>query len=104
MFIDPMLLADCKDPFESDRHIAELKMDGIRGILDVNSSTRLYTRHHNEVTSRFEEITAAAAAAAPKGTVLDGEFFVSDVRTGAPDFAATMSRFMSKRPSAVTPD
>lgn len=97
MYVDPMLLVDCKEVFESDQHIAELKLDGIRGILDVDSSTRLYTRHQNEVTSRFQEITAAAAASVPQNTVLDGEFFISNPDTGAPDFEATMGRFLSKR-------
>ncbi|MFB5269328.1 hypothetical protein ACE41H_21435 [Paenibacillus enshidis] len=103
MYIDPMRLVDCSTPFESDQHIAELKMDGIRGILDVDVSTRLYTRHRNEITSRFQEITAAATEAAPKNTVLDGELFIGNTETGAPDFAATMSRFLSKRFIAATP-
>ncbi|MFB5678784.1 ATP-dependent DNA ligase [Paenibacillus terreus] len=97
MYVDPMLLVDCPAPFESDQHIGELKLDGIRGILDIDHTTRLYTRHRNEITSRFEEITSAASNATARHTVLDGEFFVSDPDTGAPNFAATMSRFSSKR-------
>jgi len=31
MFIDPMLLDEANEPFGSDEHIAELKIDGIRG-------------------------------------------------------------------------
>lgn len=92
MFIEPMLLEDAKEPFEDDRWIAELKLDGIRTIIVVGDQTRIYTRHHNEIASRFQEIVAAAEAAVPKGTTLDGELIVSDP-DGKPDFEAMMSRF-----------
>lgn len=48
MFIEPMLLKDAKEPFEDDRWIAELKLDGIRTIIVVGDRTRIYTRHHND--------------------------------------------------------
>ncbi|MGG3278969.1 DNA ligase [Paenibacillus solani] len=93
--IHPMLLVDAPNPFESDAHIAELKIDGIRGILEINDKVRLYTRHQNDVSFRYQEITQAAAQATSKGTVLDGEFVVCDTSTGKPDFEATMARFLS---------
>lgn len=93
--IDPMLLADAPEPFESDQHIAELKIDGIRGILSIDKATKLYTRHRNDVSYRYQEITRAAEEAAAEGTILDGEFVVSDLNTGKPDFDATMARFSS---------
>ncbi|WP_103110996.1 ATP-dependent DNA ligase [Brevibacillus reuszeri] len=93
--IDPMLLADAPEPFESNKHIAELKIDGIRGILDIQEQVKLYTRHRNDVSYRYQEITQAAKEAADRGTILDGEFVVSDIDTGKPDFEATMARFSS---------
>ncbi|WP_162487582.1 DNA ligase [Paenibacillus sp. LC231] len=93
--IHPMLLADAPEPFESKAHIAELKIDGIRGILEVEEQVRLYTRHQNDVSYRYQEITQAAAQATGKGTTLDGEFVVCDITTGKPDFEATMARFSS---------
>lgn len=93
--INPMLLADAPEPFESVKHIAELKIDGIRGLLDIQEQVRIYTRHQNDVSYRFQEITQAAIEAAGKGTLLDGEFVVSDINTGKPDFEATMARFSS---------
>ncbi|WP_103110983.1 ATP-dependent DNA ligase, partial [Brevibacillus reuszeri] len=39
--------------------------------------------------------TQAAKEAAGRGTILDGEFVVSDIDTGKPDFEATMARFSS---------
>ncbi|MGM1023192.1 MAG: hypothetical protein ACQEXV_22400 [Bacillota bacterium] len=71
MYIDPMLLEDCKAPFESDRHIAEFKIDGIRNILSYTDQIRMYTRHRNEITSNFEEVVTAAAAATRPGTTLE---------------------------------
>lgn len=103
LFIDPMLLDEVDAPFESDLHIAELKIDGIRGIVGKESRTRIYSRHYNEITSRFAEITEAATAAIATGTKLDGEIVVCDINTGKPDFAATMARFQSTRQKKITP-
>lgn len=103
MFTDPMLLDEVNVPYESDLHIAELKIDGIRGIVGKESKTRIYSRHHNEITSRFDEITEAATAAIDSGTKLDGEIVVCDTSTGKPDFAATMARFQSTRQKKITP-
>ncbi|MGE7828506.1 DNA ligase [Paenibacillus sp. NPDC093718] len=102
--IDPMLLADLKEPFESDDHIAELKLDGIRALLEVDHDrVRLYTRHQNDITFNFEEITKAATSAVSSGTTLDGELVVCDIETGKPDFEAMMSRFQSRPKLGRTP-
>lgn len=103
MYIDPMLLDDAEAPFESKSHICELKIDGIRGILSSQDKVRLYTRHQNEITTRFDELTVAAATAIDHGTILDGEIVVCDVDTGKPDFEATMSRFQSTRRKSQKP-
>ena len=84
--IDPMLVADLKKPFESDQHIAELKLDGIRALLEVLKRSR---RRH--------------ASAVPSETTLDGELVVCDIETGKPDFEATMSRFQSNPKMGRTP-
>jgi DNA ligase 1 len=102
--IDSMLVADLKKPIKSDEHIAELKLDGIRALLEVDADrTRIYTRHQNDITSRFEEVTMAAASAVPSETTLDGELVVCDIETGKPDFEATMSRFQSNPKMGRTP-
>lgn len=101
--IDPMLLVDAPDPFESKAHIAELKIDGIRGILDNEERSKLYTRHQNDVSYRFQEIIKAAEQASGKGTTLDGEIVVCDIDTGKPDFDATMARFLSNPTMERTP-
>ncbi|OMC63701.1 hypothetical protein BK126_26270 [Paenibacillus sp. FSL H7-0326] len=101
MYIEPMLLVDQKEAYESKDSIVELKLDGIRTILSVNDKTRIFTRHNNEITSNFEEVTTAAARAAKAPMVLDGELIVSDLSTGKPDFSAMMSRFSSRSRSKI---
>ncbi|MEH7116881.1 RNA ligase family protein [Neobacillus vireti] len=94
MFISPMLLNKSERPFEDDSYITELKLDGFRSIwTKFDDKVRIYTRHKNEITSKFPELLNLPV---PNGTVLDGEIVVTD-QYGRPDFEATMERFMSKR-------
>lgn len=95
MFISPMLLSKSEQPFDSSDYITELKLDGIRLIYSVDNAgkVRLYSRHKNEVTSKFPELHNLDIS---PGTVLDGELIVTD-SAGKPDFEAMMSRFMSSR-------
>lgn len=95
MFISPMLLQKTDQPFESSDYITELKLDGIRLIytVDLSGKVRLYTRHNNEVTSKFPELLSLDI---PPGTTLDGELIVTDTN-GKPDFESMMSRFQSRR-------
>ncbi|MGM0968642.1 MAG: ATP-dependent DNA ligase [Bacillota bacterium] len=94
MFVSPMLLHSIKEPFDDDSYITELKFDGIRLILSkFNDQIKLFTRHNNEVTSKFPELLDLDI---PNGTVLDGEVIVA-APNGASDFEAIMKRFMSKK-------
>lgn len=52
-----MLLSKSDSPFDEDQYITELKLDGIPLILPkFNNTIKLYTRHNNEVTSKFPEL------------------------------------------------
>ncbi len=83
MCLFPMLLQKVAEPFDDDSYITELKLDGIRIILSkFNNKVRLYTRHNNEVTSKFPELLNIDIS---DGTVLDGEIIVTDP-DGKPDF------------------
>lgn len=94
MFISPMLLHKSDHPFDDDSYITELKLDGIRILwTKFNDKVRIYTRHNNEVTAIYPELTNIDI---PNGTVLDGEIIVSDVN-GKPDFEACMERFRTKK-------
>lgn len=94
MFISPMLLHKIDKPFDDTEWITELKLDGFRCILSkFNNKVRIYTRHHNEISSMFKELTNLPI---PDGTILDGEIIVSN-EEGKPDFEAVMERFKSKK-------
>ncbi|MCM2532542.1 ATP-dependent DNA ligase [Neobacillus pocheonensis] len=91
MFISPMLLHKIDHPFDDDNYITELKLDGFRTIwTKFDNKVRIYTRHKNEITSKFPELVNIPL---PNGTVLDGEIIVTDPQ-GKPDFEAVMERFM----------
>jgi DNA ligase-1 len=94
MFVSPMLLHKVDHPFNDDNYITELKLDGIRLILSkFDNQIRLYSRHNNEVTSKFPELLNIDI---PDGTVIDGEIIVSGPN-GKPDFESMMERFQSKK-------
>lgn len=96
MFVSPMLLHSIDEPFDDDSYISELKFDGIRLILSkFDNKIKLYSRHHNEVTTKFPELLDLDI---PNGTVLDGEIIVINDK-GVPDFEAVMERFMSSKSS-----
>ena len=92
-FIYPMLLEQADKPFSDGRYVFEPKIDGHRLILSrSNGQTRLYTRHNNDVTSKYPELITDGP-----DMILDGELAVIDPDTGIPDFELTMARFQSKR-------
>lgn len=94
MFIQPMLLDKSKEPFDNFDFLTELKLDGIRLILSkFNHKVRLYTRHGNEVTTLFKNLTKANIQ---DGTILDGKIIVPG-DNGAPDFEAVMEVFRSSK-------
>ncbi|MFF8391778.1 RNA ligase family protein [Streptomyces sp. NPDC015140] len=74
-------------------YYTELKLDGIRFLLTkFSGKIRLYTRHGNECTSTFQELTNLPI---PDGTILDGEVIVT--KDGVPCFESIMERFMSSK-------
>lgn len=98
MYVSPMLLHKSEQPFNDSLYITELKLDGIRLTLSkFNGITKLYTRHKNEVTSKFPELLNLNI---PDNTVLDGEVIVTNSQ-GKPDFEAMMERFMSRSSESI---
>ncbi|KZE65040.1 hypothetical protein AV545_03720 [Paenibacillus jamilae] len=96
MFVSPMLLhkADNNEPFNSNLHLTELKLDGIRLLVDTRDGVRLYTRHKNEVTGKFPELIDNIPI--ENGTTLDGELIVTDSE-GKPNFESVIERFKSRK-------
>ncbi len=73
-FVRPML-ARRSEPFDSQRHLFELKWDGMRALAFVgHEDCRLMSRWGNEMTSRFPELVHFSGLR--PGTVLDGELVV----------------------------
>ncbi|MFC0273730.1 RNA ligase family protein [Metabacillus herbersteinensis] len=90
MFVSPMLLDKYPAPVNDKSWITELKLDGIRLLLSkFDNKIKLYTRHNNEISSRFPELINLDI---PNGTILDGELIVANP---SPDFDAVMRRFQS---------
>jgi DNA ligase 1 len=97
-FVSPMLLGRVDIPFNNENYIAELKLDGIRGVYSsLGGQPRLFTRHNNDITSKYPELVTLDL---PRGVVLDGELVVCDDE-GKPDFEACMQRFSSRRTSRL---
>jgi DNA ligase 1 len=92
MFVSPMLLHKVEQPFNDESYLSELKLDGIRLLwTKFNDQIRLYTRHNNDVTSKFPELHNLNM---PNGTILDGEIIVPDSEN-KPNFEFMMERFSS---------
>lgn len=87
-YIQPML-AQIGEPFDSERHLFEIKWDGTRTLCFVEKGAyRLVNRRRIDMTERYPEFEHLARL--PSGTVLDGEMVV--LRDGKPDFSLLQSR------------
>jgi len=98
MFISPMLLETSHEPFDSVDHIFEPKIDGHRMIYShVDGETRLYTRHENEVTTKYPELLSGI----DDDLILDGEVAQVDPATGEISFEALNERFQLRRTERI---
>lgn len=59
MFVEPMLLVKEFEPFDDNNYLAELKLDGIRGILSSIKESKVYIRHNTDITTRFSRDIAS---------------------------------------------
>lgn len=90
----PPMLAKTGKPFDSDRHLFEVKWDGVRAVAYVErDGLRLHSRHRRDLIGRYPELEVLRKL--PPGTILDGELCVigSD---GKPDFHAALTREASR--------
>ncbi len=91
------MLARLSGPFDSDRHLYEIKWDGFRTLAFVDSGgLRLMSRGGHRVTERYPEL--AALASFPAGTVLDGEIVI--FKDGRPDFESLLRRSRARQSTA----
>lgn len=87
-FVEPML-AKPGQPFDSDRHLFEIKWDGTRALAFIDKrGHRLLNRRRVDMTGRYPDLGFLAKL--EPGTVLDGEIVV--LREGKPDFNSLQKR------------
>jgi bifunctional non-homologous end joining protein LigD len=90
-FIEPQLATLVDQPPWGDEWIHEVKHDGYRTILIVESSkARAYTRNGFDWSERYPGIVTAAAKLDCRSAIMDGEVIVQDAR-GISDFEALKS-------------
>lgn len=81
--IAPMLAQSTADPFDSDKHLFEIKWDGVRCIAVILADElQLQNRRFAEMRDRYPEL--ACLAKLPPGTALDAE--VVALEEGRPSF------------------
>jgi hypothetical protein len=79
--------------------VYELKWHGFRlVVVTTPTGSRLWTRQGSDLTDRFPEITAAATASLPVGSVVDGELVVFD---GTRLSFSLLQQRMTRRPIEV---
>ena len=87
-FVEPMLAAIGK-PFDSERHLFEIKWDGTRALAFVESGDyRLLNRRKRNSKPRYPELAFLAGLEA--GLLLDGEIVM--LKDGKPDFESMLRR------------
>ena len=83
------MLASSGPPFDSDRHLFEVKWDGIRAVTMVDGAgVRMLSRRGSDLTGNYPEL--AVLERLPPGTMVDGEIVVFN--EGRPDFEFALRR------------
>ncbi len=94
--IKPML-AKLSTPFDSPRHIYEIKWDGTRCLFFIEKGKiRLQNRRLRDITYRYPEFWNLPKDLSKDGIVFDGEIVV--LKDGKPDF-----RLLQEREHVVSP-
>ncbi|MGV2886105.1 ATP-dependent DNA ligase [Paenibacillus taichungensis] len=98
MFVEPMLLGKVGEPFDDERYIHEVKMDGHRLIFSHKKGiSQLFTRHNNDCTLQYPELLHHVPT--DDDVVLDGEVVCVPPGKETFEFEAVMDRFMlTKKP------
>jgi DNA ligase D-like protein (predicted ligase) len=89
--IIPMEPRPCPEPFDSPRHLFQVKWDGVRMLAFVAAgAVRLQNRRLRDRTAQYPDLQALAAAVGDHEAVVDGEVVAFDGRR--PSFAVTLRR------------
>ena len=92
-FVAPMLATLVDEPFDSDRHLFEIKWDGIRALSFVEGEGyRVLSRNRQDLAGAYPELESLRAL--PSGTLLDGELVVFEGER--PSFSRALERMQAK--------
>ncbi len=95
------MLAYAADPFDSARHLYEIKWDGSRCLLFLKNGTiRLQNRRLENITHRYPELSDLPRFIQAKNAILDGELVV--LRDGLPDFPRLQQREQAADPLKIS--
>ncbi len=90
--IKPMLAVVAKEPFDSEVHYFEPKLDGVRALAFIEGKeTRLQGRNLHDISSQFPELLDLHQQVKEQPIVLDGEIVCLD-ESGYPNFSAIQNR------------
>ncbi len=88
--LKPMLGRLVRSPFDSPKHLFELKWDGMRGLAFVEGGElKLLSRNGRDITSQFPELGEMAKQVKAGGVLLDGEIVCLDEQNRAQLFPFT---------------
>jgi bifunctional non-homologous end joining protein LigD len=87
----PPMLAYAGMPFDSPRHLFEIKWDGTRCLLFLKGKDlRLQNRRLEDITARYPELSRISRGIRARNAILDGELVV--LAQGRPDFGKLQQR------------
>ncbi len=97
--LQPMLLSNLDEPFNSEEYIFEFKWDGYRCLTFINDDKLfLQSRNKKDLSPLFPELNDLPLILKPNKVILDGEICALD-KEGKPVFEALQGRlgFISKK-------
>ena len=95
--ISPMLAQLAHEPFDSPKHIFEVKWDGIRALAYIQSGRlRLQSLTGRDITSQFPELAGMPRQLEVDGVVLDGELVCFDEQ-GQPSLRHAQQRLLTTK-------
>jgi bifunctional non-homologous end joining protein LigD len=87
---EPMMAASALKPFDDDAWVFEPKWDGVRAIAICETSTRLISRNHHDVTIAYPELSDIYEKLAAQNAMVDGEIVA--LENGRPSFELLQTR------------
>lgn len=95
------MLAYFSPPFDSPRHLFEIKWDGTRCLLFLDRGhIRLQNRRLEDITGRYPELAGIATDLKARNVILDGELVV--LQDGRPSFPLLQQREQVAEPLKIS--